>query len=340
MSKREKINPKVAVFGIGFVGKTLVQLARKKSWEVVAAYNRAGDKVGQDVGVVSGLGEELGVLIEDSATADYSSSGADIALITADNRIAGNMDAYEGFLNAGINVLCHASESYCPRWCDAETAEKIDALAKKNGVTFMGGGIWDMTRLWSGMMLAGPCVEIDSFLHRSTTEIVRQGAQYLPFFGVGMTVEEYKEKFGDNMDILDFYHIPGVYVLEKLGYTVSGYKDWREPIVWDEDFFCPELDKHLTAGTCVGTRLRVDVDSDEGVPVRTEIDYRLFKPDETEEMYWRVNGKPGMEITVVREDSWLASASSLFNRIPDVLQARPGIVEIMEMDPELPSTLI
>ena len=333
------INPKVAIYGIGFVGKTLIKLARAKGWEIVAAYNRAGGKVGKDVGQIAGLGCDTGVIIEDSATADYSATGADIALIAADNTVAGNFDAYEKFLSAGINVLCHASEAYSPRWCDPDTAKKIDQLAKENGVTFTGSGIWDMTRLWSGMILAGPCVEIEAFEHSSSTEIVRQGAQYLPLFGVGMTPDEYREQFGSDVGILDFYHIPGVFVLEQNGYTVSGHREWREPIVWDEAVYSEELGRELPAGTCVGTRLRVDVESQEGVAVRTEIDYRLFKPGEIEAMKWRVKGKPRMEITVVREDSDLASASSLFNRVADVLAARPGIVEIRDMNPGISSAL-
>ena len=332
-------SPKVAILGIGFVGKTLARLVHEKGWQLVAAYNRAGEKVGQDLGYVAGLGKDIGVLVEDSASADFSSSGADIALIAADNTVAGNFDAYEKFLSAGINVLCHASESYSPRWCDAETADKIDQLAKANGVTFTGGGIWDMTRLWAGMIVAGPCVEIDSFVHSSTTEIVRQGIQYMPLFGVGLTPQEYEDKFGRGVGILDFYHIPGVFALEKAGFSPTDHSEWREPIVWDEDFYCEELEKEFPADTCVGTRVRVDVESKEGVTVRTEIDYRLFRPGEEEVMHWRVNGKPGMEITVMREDSGLASASSLFNRILDVLTARPGIVEIMEMSPEVPNLI-
>ena len=54
-------------------------------------------------------------------------------------------------------------------------------------------------------------------------------------------------------------------------------------------------------------------------------------------MHWKVLGKPRMEITVKREDSGVASASSLFNRIPDVLAAEPGIVEIVNYGPEKPS---
>lgn len=330
-------NPKVAILGIGFVGKTLARLVHSKGWQIVGAYNRPGDKIGLDLGQLADLGD-LGVVVEDAASADMGNCGADIVLIAAGNTIASNFDAYKTFLSGGINVLCHASEAYSPRWTNAELASKLNQLALENGVTFTGGGIWDMTRLWTGMMVAGPCVEIESFFHVSSTEIVRQGVQFLDYFAVGKTRQEFDQHFVNGASPFNFFHIPGAFVLEKTGYTVTSHESWIEPIVADESIYCPEADLEISAGHILGARLRVDVNSKEGVKVESSIEYRVFRPGEIEEMRWRVNGKPGMEISVIREDSGLASAASLFNRIPDVIDAPPGIVELLEMSPPLPST--
>ena len=332
------INPKIAIFGIGFVGRTLTKLVHAKGWQIVGAYNRSGDKIGQDLGQLAGLGESLGIVVEDAATADMGSCGADIALIAAGNTIASNFHAYEKFLSAGIDVLCHASEAYSPRWANAELATKLEKLASDNDATFTGGGIWDMTRLWSGMIVAGPCIEIESFIHSSSTEIVRQGVQFLDYFAVGKTTAEFDQQFIDGASPFTFFHIPGAFVLEKSGYTVTSHKSWIEPILAEVPVYCLEADLEISADRVLGARLRVDVESKEGVTAESSIEYRVFRPGEVEEMRWRVNGKPGMEISVIREDSGLASAASLFNRIPDVLAASPGIVELLEMSPPLPST--
>ena len=335
----QRINPKVAIYGVGFVGKTLVKLVEAKGWDIVAAYNRAGDKVGKDVGQIGALGKDLGVLIEDAATADLGGCGADIALIAAGNTLVENWDAYRQFLSAGINVLCHASEAYSPRYNNPELAPKLDELAKQNQVTFTGGGIWDMTRLWSGMIISGPCIKIESLVHTSSTEVVRQGVQFLHYFAVGETVDEFYQQFPDGAcPMLEFYKVPCIFALEKIGCTVTEQRVWMEPIIWDEPLYCPELDKEFAPGTVLGGRVCVDIHTQEGVTAHGNLELRLFKPGEIEEMRWRVNGKPSMEIGVTREDSGLASASSLFNRIPDVLAARPGIVEILEMNPELPNS--
>lgn len=340
MSKKS-FSPRIVLYGIGLVGQVLARLAVDKGWTIVAAYNRAGDKVGQDLGQLAGLGRDLGVVVQDSEAADYSDLDADVALIAATDRLEINLPAYERFFKAGLNVLCHGTEAYNPKWVDPKMADHIDDLAKQHGVTFTGGGIWDMTRLWSGILVAGPCVEIESLLHTSNTEIARQGVQYFPMMGVGMTVEEYDEKVGrDAGPMGGLFHIPGATVLDELGYTVTGHEVRREPIVWDEPIYVEPLQRELAPGTCLGTRLIVDVDSEEGVRAHCEIEYRVFKENEVEEMRWVVKGKPGMEIRIVREDSGMASASSLFNRIPDVIAAEPGLVELTRLGPERPSALL
>ena len=67
--------PRVAVYGVGRYGSAVVRLAHEKGWPVVAAYNRAGTKVGQDVGRAAGLDADIGVVIQDCDAADYSAVG-------------------------------------------------------------------------------------------------------------------------------------------------------------------------------------------------------------------------------------------------------------------------
>ena len=55
---------------------------------------------------------------------------ADIALVVQTERLSLNFAAYQRLLGAGINVICHGSESYFPQGADPDLAEKIDALAK------------------------------------------------------------------------------------------------------------------------------------------------------------------------------------------------------------------
>jgi len=330
-------SPRIAIYGLGFVGQQLAKLTLDKGFKLVAAFNRSGEKVGQDVGALLGLDRDIGVLVEDCEIADYTNLQADMIFIATCDRLHENMSAYERLLNAGVNVLCHGTESYHPRWANAELAELIDALAKANGVTFCGSGIWDMTRMWSGIIAAGPCVEITAMHHSSQTDLGRQGLHHMPRMGVGMTVDEFRQTIGAGRgSTRGHLLIPLVVVLEKLGYTVTDTSERMEPIVWDKPYYCEPLGQELAAGTCVGTRVCLEVHTSQGVTAYGNVEYRVFNPGEEETMRWKIEGRPGFDICVTRQESGLASASSLFNRCQDVLQAPPGIQPLWTFGPMHP----
>ena len=340
MGDRKMISPKLAIYGVGFTGQELVRLAHKKGWEIVAALNRKGDKVGQDIGRLSGLDIDLGVIVQDCEEADYDAIDADIVLNASRPSLSENMICYERFLSRGMNVLCHAGEAYNPNWSNPELAKEIDALAKQTGATFSGSGIWDMTRIWAGMISAAPCVEINSIHHHTTTEVMRAGKHWAAAVGMGMTVDEYDQKLGRGSNaIAEALTVPSITVLQHYGYTITSVKRRREPILWDAPIYCPFQKKEIPAGIAIGTCFVIDVETAEGPIATTRASYRVFEEGEDEEMCWRVDGLPGMEIRVKREDSGMASASSLFNRIPDVLAAEPGIRTLMDFGPAKPSPL-
>ncbi len=170
-----RISPRVAIYGLGFVGKQLAGFALDKGWEIVSAYNRAGEKVGQDVGQLLDR-PAIGVTVEDCELADYRRVQADVAFVAVSDRLEVNYPAYERLMATGANILCHGSESCNPLRTNPKVADKLRALTLKHGVTFTGGGIWDMTRIWSGILPVGPNISIDAMTHTSYTDIARQGA--------------------------------------------------------------------------------------------------------------------------------------------------------------------
>lgn len=337
MTRQLTTRPRCIIYGTGFVGQELARLVDQKGWELVAACNRAGEKVGQDIGELAGLSRKLGVVIQDSEAADFSGLDADIAFIATTDNLEQNMPAYEQCFSAGLNVLCHGTQSYHPYWIDEALAAKIDSMAKRAGVTFTGGGIWDNSRIWSGIIATGPCIHIESMLHTSKTESARQGLYWLDMLGVGLAEKEWHRKMAPfKTKAGKLVQIPSVSVLQALGYTIAEASTDVVPIIRDYDVYNSELDKTIKAGTSLGMRFLVDVAAENGPSARTEWDARVFEDDEVEEMQWIINGVPGTEVRFLRKDSGIASASSLLNRTPDVLAAEPGIVEITKYGPLTP----
>lgn len=332
-------SPRVAIYGLGFVGSQLAGFALDKGWQIAGAFNRAGDKVGRDVGALLGRAP-IGVTVQDCDQASYNDLNADIAFVAVSDRLEINLPAYQRLMSSGANILCHGAESCNPRRLKPAIAEEIQTLALENGVTFTGGGIWDMTRIWSGILSVGPNTELESMTHTSYTDIGRQGIHLLRFCGAGLSVEEYlANDVAGKTGLGGIATIPPLCVVDALGLTVSDIREHLEPIVWDEDHHSHWLEQTLYAGTVIGTRMRVEISTRESITISNCFEYRDFRPNEQEQMIWKVHGKPSMEVRVVREASHMASASSLFNRAPDVLTAPPGIRELWTYSILRPSAL-
>lgn len=332
--------PRLVIYGVGQYGKLIARFATEKGWPIVAAFNRAGPKVGQDLGQVAGLGRDLGVIIQDCVTGDYGDLDADIGVVTHRDLLSLNMDAYQRLMNAGLNIACHGVQSYLPASNNAGLAAEIDALAKANGVTFTGGGIWDMSRIWSGILTAGPCTDIKSIHISSLTDPQGQctSIEQIRQYCISEPVEEfYRRGIDRNEGALAKKTIPEM-VLRALGYTILESTATIEPVVYDvpvETKFVPE--GYFPPGLVMGVRFHCKTTTREGVTGTGLVDQRMFLPGDVEHMYWEVDGTPRNRTRVERLDSALATAGNLFNRIPDIIAAKPGIVPVFEMGPLMPT---
>jgi len=327
------MKPQVAIYGAGQYALESVRIMHRKGWDIVAAYNRAGEKVGRDIGELAGI-EPLGVLVEDCEEANYGSSGANIAIHSVADRLDYNWPGHQRLLGAGINVICHGGESNFPWGSRPELAGRLDELAKAHGVTFTGTGIWDYSRIWSGLLAAGSASELTGLIHRTLTNGEAAGLELLKVCGGTLTLEEFSE--------LNEGLLAGIYktvphqVLWALGLEVTDVSEEREPILDSEPVFSNALGANIEPGICLGTRITTRVRTREGINATSINELRVLKPGEKEHMVWEVQGRPETVIRVDRTDSMHSSAACMVNRVPDVLNAEPGIQVISQLGPIRP----
>ena len=325
--------PRIAIYGVGQYGAMIARLAVDRGWPVVAAFNRAGPKVGHDLGRIAGLGRDLGVIVQDSDSGNYDSLDADVGVVTHRDLLSANMDAYRRLMGAGMNIACHGVQSYLPQSNDPDLAAEIDALACRKGVTFTGCGIWDMSRIWAGILAAGPCTDLRSIHIDSLTDPEGQtnSLAQIKQYCISDTVEEFYARGIDrNPAALAKKTIPEM-VLRALGYTILESTATIEPVVYD----VPVNSRYglFEPGLVMGVRFHCRTTTAEGVVGTGLVDQRMFLPGDVEHMYWEVDGTPRNRVRVERMDSAHATAGNLFNRIPDIIAARPGIVPVHEMGP-------
>lgn len=332
--------PRIAIYGMGRYGQHVVRFASSKGWKIVAAYNRAGSKVGQDVGRLAELGKDLGVIVQDCDTANYKALEADVAIVAITDRVSQNLPAYKRLMGAGVNVICHGGEAIYPQANEPQIAQEIDRIARQNNVTFTGTGVWDMTRVWAAKLITGACADIKSLFHRSVSDTENFGEYLLLGTGTGMTVEEFMSKVAPPGEFNRMYVVFAQLVMTSLGYTVTGCTEHIEPVVLDTPFFCKTLKREIAAGLCAGMRSVVEVTTQESVTCLAHIEARvLFRAGETEHTMWSVEGTPSPKIIIERDNGSFLSAISLLNRIADVIAAPPGIQLVTTLGPMKHSAL-
>lgn len=328
------MTPNVAIYGAGQYALEATRIMHRKGWNIVAAYNRQGPKVGQDLGLLAGLESPLGVIVEDCETADYAASGANIAIHSVGDRLDYNWPGHERLLAAGINVICHGGESNFPWGSRPELAPRLDQLAKANGATFTGTGIWDSSRIWSGLIVAGTASKLEGLVHTTLTNGEAAGLELLKVCGGTFTLEEF-ETHNENL-LAGIYKTVPHQVLWALGLNVIDVVETREPVIAEEPVYSHALEDYIQPGICLGTKITTRVTTSEGIDALSINELRVLKPGEQEHMIWEVKGRPATKIRVDRTDSMHSSAACMVNRIPDVLAAAPGIQVISQLGPIRP----
>jgi hypothetical protein len=326
--------PRVVIYGTGQYGLEAVRILVARGWPIVAALNRDGKKVGQDLGRLAGLNRDLGVIVKDADRFDLSTLDADVAIVAVTDRLKQNWQAYERVLGAGLDVICHGAEAYFPWGADADLAQRLDELAKRHGATFTGTGIWDFSRIWSGILVAGPCTSIRSLFHRALTNAEAANIALMRVCGVSMTQDEFAQH--NPAMIGNLYKLVPHHVMHALGFHVTRVTERREPVLSDQPVFCRLLGHDLAPGICLGIRIVSTVQTQEGVTATAHSELRILPPGESEHMFWSVEGTPASSVRVDRTQPVHTSAACLVNRIPDVMAAAPGIRLVSELGPLRP----
>jgi 4-hydroxy-tetrahydrodipicolinate reductase len=211
-------------------------------------------------------------------------------------------------------------------------------MAKRNAVTFTGTGIWDFSRTWSGMLVAGPCTELRSLSHHSLTNAELANERMMRAYGVDMTQADFTEKVIKVPGQLgELYKGIPAHVMHGLGFTIKKVTERCEPVLSDKPVWCGILDRHLEPGTTLGLRIIASVETVEGPTAHAHIELRILADSEIENMTWTVDGRPPSKVRVDRADGVHTSAACMVNRISDVIAARPGVRPISELGPLQPS---
>jgi hypothetical protein len=326
---------RVIVYGVGAMGSRMVRMMLdKEGIEVVGGIDVAEEKVGRDVGEVSGVGKNLGIIVSGQADAILQKTKADIVLhATPISRGMESeiMKAIEG----GLNVITLADVRLTYPWVHwPELGQRVDEAAKRNGVTvlstgFRPGFIADLVPI----VFSGVCASIERIEVRGVVDWTFFGVPTLMRMGFGLTVDEFKKTLGGRpvspasppSTELDM-------IADALGWKLSETGRTLDPVTSKKrkrTLYGMEIESGTVCGfkeVCYGILDGEAVITLELNGVVDPEDEGLGIPDSVS-----IKGEPDLDIVVKGSKSDAPFYAHAVNAIPQVMEARPGLVTVRDL---------
>jgi len=307
------------------MGKIATRYLTERGINIVGAIDANPALEGKDLGEVAGLAPN-NVRISADIDAVLNASHADIAVCAMFSLMSLNEPIFTKILEHGVNVITTCDEGHYSWNTAPDPTKRLDEVAKKHGVTITGCGFQDV--FWMNIVhtAAGGMLTIQELDGRTVWNTEDYGPALSEAYKVGYTMEAFNalassgKGFGDGF----LTRATNDAVCARFGLTPASYKCTLEPCVKDHDVYSKILGRTIPAGDVIGTREIVTTETAEGITVKFVDECYVFDEGESDLTAWRITGTPGVEIQLPRIQTAPLTMSTIFNRIPDVINAAPG----------------
>ena len=342
----EKI--KVVQYGAGKMSVYTMRYVYEKGGEIVGAIDINPAVIGKDIGEIMGC-EKKGVKVTsiDNAEELLTDVKPDVVIVTTMSLLSDVEQALMLCAKLGINAITTCEEAFFSYNSNPKLTNQIDELAKKNDCTIAGSGYQDI--YWGELIsaIASSTHTIKKIKGSSSYNVEDYGIALAEAHGAGLTLDQFDEKIAsvDRMSKEELNNLieSGTYtpsymwnvngwLARKLGLTVKNQSQKCVPTTYKEDIASSTLNMTVKRGDATGMRAIVTTETEEGIIIESECIGKVYGPDEFDKNEWSVIGEPNTTITVNRPATVELTCATVVNRLPDVINARPGFVPTCDID--------
>lgn len=319
------------VYGVGAMNAIATRMMLEKGVEIVGALARSPEKVGKDLGEVAGLGYETGVLVEDDPERLFTTRSVDIAMIAVSSYMSDMYDHFRVCAENGVNAVTIGEECLQPWRTSPRLTAELDRLAKETGVTLTGSGHQDAYWVNLVSLLMGTAHRIDTLTGRASWNVDDYGPEVARDQRVGNSEAEFAEwlahaerppTFGRN--VLDA-------LLSDTGMTPGTVTSRTRPELATTEMRSNALDLTVPVGGVIGFTDIDEIQTLEGPKLTFEMTGSLYAEGQSDINDWSLTGEPNLRLTNPAVPTQITTCTQYVNRIPDVINARPGFVTVDEL---------
>ena len=323
---------RVVVWGVGVQGSMSARMMSEKEWiEIVGAIDIDKEKVGRDLGDVANVGRKLGIIVSDDPDAVLAKTKPDMVLHTTLSPHYEVEAQAMKCIEAGINVLTTCALRLAYPWVHyPELGRKFDEAAKKNGVTIVCAGIIPGLFDHLPIILSGLCSHVRKISYKRVTDFTDLSATAQGRHGIGLAFDEYQKRLADG-SIGWFLPVPPPWldmIADALGWKLDDTTQEVEAIIAKKSKRLPS-GIEIQPGMICGSHYRFSCVKD-GEAVITFTYVMLVDPEGEglEEVdSFSIEGEPNnINAVLVGGIKGNFTYPTLVNRIPQVMEAKPGLV--------------
>jgi 4-hydroxy-tetrahydrodipicolinate reductase len=196
-------------------------------------------------------------------------------------------------------------------------------------VTLAASGAQDVFWMHIVGCLMGAAHRVDSVSGRCTWNADDYGPEVAAHVHVGDTREEF-DRFIEEAGWPDFVVRATLEALiAELELTPAQVTPGVTPVLAQVDRPCRALGRVIPAGRVVGVVDSVTIATEEGPTFSFEMGGRIYEAGEADLNEWVIRGEPDeLRLLNERVPTRLITCTTLVNRIPDVINAEPGLVTL------------
>ena len=338
---------KVFQIGCGKMAKYTMRYVYEHGAEIVGAVDINDEVIGKDIGKVM-EGSNYGVKVSHLKELDalLEETKPDIAIVTTMSLLEDLREVLRSCASHGVNAVTTCEEAFFASNSNPTLWKELDVLAKANNCTITGCGYQDI--FWGNLItvIAGTTHKITKIKGSSSYNVEDYGIALAKAHGAGLTLEEFDKEVAaadrispeERQAVIDSGKYEPSYMwntvgwlADKLGLHIKSMTQKCVPMTYGEDLESSTLGTTIKAGDATGMSAVVTAETEEDIILEAECIGKVYGPDECDTNEWTIIGEPETTVTVQRPATVELTCADIVNRIPDVINARPGFVPTSQM---------
>lgn len=323
---------RVVQYGLGPIGQAVAEavLAKTNGLTLVGAIDIDPEKVGRDVAAVVGAEHPLtGVSVSGDAEDVLATTEPDVVLHTTTSFLDGMTDQLVQCARAGAHVVSSTEELSFPYGRSPERAERLDQVAREEGVVIVGTGVnpgYAMDTL--PLMATGVCTDVQAVHVERVVNASERRRPLQEKVGAGISTAAFEEKKAGGT----FGHIglreSLLMLADGLGWPVESVEEELQPV--QAEAYVDTGFREVKAGEVAGIHHSA-TGHIHGDP-KLSLDLKMYVGADASYDVVRVDGEPPINLRFeggIFGDT--ATVGMLVNTAPLAAQAAPGLQTMADL---------